>query len=161
LIIETRIIIRNKIRSVRSGGVVVGAQLVAVGNSGAMRTFSRRRFETVQKPKKPQGKNKNGGEGAKNTLLSLRYNHRHMFVSARLRQLARARDTAMRGRAPRASRGRRQRPLASVARVNAFSHRSWCSSVCARSSRRVPSVLLRTDDYYTTVALLVLRLRAK
>jgi len=37
-----------------------------------------------------------------------------------------------------------------------------CSGVCVRSSRRVPSVLLRTD-YYTTAALLllVLRLRAK
>lgn len=93
-----------------------------------------------------------------NTLLSLRaaYHHRdpHVRDDARLRRLGRARDTAMRGRAPRASRGRRRRPLASVARVNAFPHRSRCSSVRARSGRRVPSVLLRTDDDYTTAALL-------
>lgn len=73
-------------------------------------------------------------------------------MSTRLRQTIRSRARpAARGRAQRTSRGRRWRPLASVARVNAFPHRSRCSGVCVRSSRRVPSVILRTD-YYTTAA---------
>jgi len=90
-------------------------------NSGALRTFPRRRSTKIENPQETY-KNRGGGErGTKNTLLSFQYHH--TFVSTRLRQLARRARSVSRGRAPLSSRGRRWRPLASVARVNAFPHR--------------------------------------